>query len=247
MALRVALVLLICFMVGAFFYNIPYIRPALDSARAYEIWDIITKLLAAVGTISAGIAVYWKYHKEKNRQIQERRLNEVYAPLIKLLIRQETYRAMIMPHISIEKAPIFFIVETQQTISFQNGQVTVEKGEEKTGKLDRTKFIAALDATNLGLARPKLLKLISEYEMLICLEDELRDILKPQIDAQCVDKTTVAYRRFERVAHSRVQVEKDLVKEIVDGYNDTVKQLGLDSNPVLIDQESIKHDFNLKP
>jgi hypothetical protein len=247
MVLQVGLALLTCFIMGAFFYNLPSLRSALDSARAYEIWDITTKLIAAVGTVSAGIAVYWKFHKEKNRQIQERRLNEVYAPLIKLLVRQETFRAILTPHISLEEAPIFFTVETPYEIHLKSGHIDIQEGEEKTGRLDRAKFVEALDKSNYGLARPRLLKLIAEYELLISLEDELRVLLKPQVDAKCVDESTIAYKRFKRVARSKVQVELVLVKEIVEGYNETVKQLGIDDDPIIIELESIKDDFELEP
>lgn len=198
------------------------------SLTEYQVWDIITKLVAAIGTISAGLAVYWKFHEEKNRQIFERRLNEVYAPLMKLLLKQESYRAIMIPGISMEDVPIFGITETTKHVKFENMQLTVDSFKKEPGKINRTELIDTMEKSNYGLARPALLKLISEYELLLSLEDEWKEYLQPTVELQCEDKTTVAYQKYESIVSVRLATEHRLVKEIVEGYNDTVQSLGLD-------------------
>lgn len=222
--------------------NTPTGIEVLASMYAYQIWDLFIKVIGSIGTIIAGIAVYWKFHKEKNRQMYENRLKEVYAPLVKLIIRQETYRKMFM-NVSIEEAPILYIIETTKQLEFKNGEMTEVITREK-GALDRQEFIKALNSANYGLASPNLLSLIAQYELLVEYEDKARENLEDKTPAgygtDTVDNTlkvefenSEEFKRFKKIATARKGVEILLLKEIVNRYNETVFQLGLDIDQVI--------------
>ena len=132
-----------------------------------------------------------------------------------------------MPHVSIEEARILFKVKTTTNVNFAEGKINIEEIEEK-GLLDRNEFFRAFDKSNYGLAKPKLLKFRAEYELLVKLEDDLRAKLRPESDVKTIDTESRDYKEFKRIAGMKVKIESTLIKEILDGYNSTVKQLGLD-------------------
>lgn len=231
--------------------NTPTGIEVLASMYAYQIWDLFIKVIGSIGTIIAGIAVYWKFHKEKNRQMYENRLKEVYAPLIKLIIRQETFRKMFM-RTSIEEAPILTIISTTSTLDFRDGEI-IDVITRKKGSLDRQDFIKALNNTNYGLASPKLLSLIAQYELLVEYEDKAKEDLEDQIptgygtDAVSNDdkdafENSEDYKKFKKIATRKVKVELSLLNEIVDRYNETICQLGLDK-----DQAIDIYEFSKEP
>lgn len=215
----------------------PLIKPALENMPTYQILDLIIRLLSSIGALIAGTAVYWKWHEEKNRQIYESRLKEVYAPLMKLLIRQETFRKIYMPDFSIEKAPILRVVKTTESVTIKNGEM-VKEINETTGALDRELFIKELNKSNYGLARPNLLSLISQYEFLVEIENESRKVLQTIIPRQMPEdveeikriEELPQYKSFKSVAKSRTDIERKLVQEISSGYNETINKLGMDKS-----------------
>ena len=52
-------------------------------------FDIGVKAISGIGAILAGLFVYVKWQDEKTRSLFEKSLQEVYAPLINELIKQE--------------------------------------------------------------------------------------------------------------------------------------------------------------
>lgn len=85
---------------------------------------------------------------------------------------------------------------------------------EEVGVLDRQDFIKALNDTNKGLGSPELLRLISEYEILVYLEEHLEK------DSE----------KWKRATEEKVNVELLLLKEIVKGYTNTRKKLRIGNN-----------------
>ncbi|NOV02323.1 hypothetical protein [Paenibacillus planticolens] len=84
--------------------------------NSYQIWDVIFKGLTSLGVVAALITAcigVSKYRYEKNRDVYVKRLNEVYAPLYELLIKQETFRKMYFPDRSIIAEPIITLTHTR--------------------------------------------------------------------------------------------------------------------------------------
>jgi len=179
-------------------------------------WDIIIKAIAVIATTATAIIGVSKYFYEKNRSWNERRLNEVYAPLYGLLVKQETMRHLYFPHITVEKAPILTSEKktTNQSFQFSSEGVKVSSSESSGGAgiLDRKAFIEILNNTNKGLARPKLLILINQYELLVYLEEN----------------TEKESEQWKKATTKKVEVENALFKEIQYGYEDTIRNLKLD-------------------
>lgn len=187
--------------------------------------------LAKLGpTIVAGIAAMvgvWKYFYEKNRTIYERRLNEVYAPLYGYLIAQETFRQLFIPDVSVNDVPI--LTSEKRTINsvLSFGEEGSEfRQEEKTevGFLDRKNFIRVLNESNKGLARPKLLILIKQYELLVYLEETMEQ----------------ESEEWRKATNKKVEVELELFYEIVEGYESTIINLGLDGAGDVVDPRRLK-------
>lgn len=156
-----------------------------------------------------------KYFGEKNRQIYERRLNEVYAPLYGLVVRQEKYRQLFIPNHSFEEVPVLTSesVQTKVSFEFKKDGISVSQNESTTvGFLDRKQFLNILNDTNMGLARPRLLELIHQYHLLIYLEENA---------ARESD-------HWKKATSEKVSVEIKLVQEILEGYMQTLKKLGID-------------------
>lgn len=171
--------------------------------------------LSAAGTVIALIGVFggvWTYKVQKNREYNERSLNEVYTPLYSLIVKQEKLRELFFPHITVKEAPIITTKKeiTKQKFDINSGKIKFEQIEQK-GYLDREDFIKSLDDTNKGLASPELLRLIAEYEVLVYLEDTLSQ------DSE----------EWEKATQEKVDVEYQLAKEIVRGYSETRKKLKL--------------------
>ncbi|KKM09561.1 hypothetical protein SY88_18370 [Clostridiales bacterium PH28_bin88] len=171
------------------------------------------------------LVAMWKYFYEKNRDIYEKRLNEVYAPLYGYLVAQETFRKLYIPNVEVKTAPILTseksIVNTQFSLS--TGKVKQETRTE-AGFFDRKNFIRVLNDSNKGLARPKLLLLIKQYEVLVYLEENTQE----------------ESEQWKKATEKKVDVEYELFKEIVDGYESTVRFLRLDGSENIYDLEKMK-------
>ncbi|HEY8892548.1 MAG TPA: hypothetical protein VIM70_20120 [Clostridium sp.] len=163
--------------------------------------DVI-KLIISSGVFIAAIIGVVKYFYEKNRELYIRRLNEVYAPLFSYLIKQETVRQLYCKHILIKDSPILTMTRTIETV----------KGTEKILIIDRNFFVEILRDTNKGLIKPRLLKFLSAYEILIFLEESLEN----------------GSKEYEIATTKKVEVEYELFKEVQIGYEETVKKLKLD-------------------
>ena len=54
----------------------------------YQDLDIAVKFFSGLGVILTGWGVYWRWNDEKLRNLYERRMQEVYAPLYSIIIKQ---------------------------------------------------------------------------------------------------------------------------------------------------------------
>jgi hypothetical protein len=183
-------------------------------------WTTFFQGVASLGVIAAFITAIFtgkKYFYEQNRDIYIRRLNEVYAPLYGLIMKQEKFRELYTPDLDIDTVPI--LTSTKQTIkqniNLLTGSITMtaEKEQTTSGLLDRKAFLKVLNETNKGLTSPKLLRLIYEYDLIIYMEEN----------------TIEGSHHFEKATNEKVKIERELVREIVYGYEETINKLKLDN------------------
>lgn len=160
-------------------------------------WISIISLMATFLTIILGLS---QFKKQLNRNIYERRLTETYAPLMGWIAKQELLRKKDESKLNYDVCPV----------------INVEYSNKDTGEIytliDRKHLIELGGKINLGLASPKLLKLIKEYELIVELED----------------KCTNIEEIFNWATNRKVPIEKKLVFEIIKGYKETAKQLNID-------------------
>ncbi|WP_128895871.1 hypothetical protein [Longirhabdus pacifica] len=169
--------------------------------------DLTIKALGLLSLIFTGISVFvavQRFKYEKNRDIYIRRLNEVYAPLYGLVIKQEMMRALIVPEHSFSEMPIITMESMQQKM---NSELLLSS----PFIVKRDDFLNILNDANKGLARPQLLIFMHQYEMLLHLEH------RGDIGAKKV-QTSI----------QRIEVERLLVHEIIAGYRATLRKLAID-------------------
>ncbi len=203
----------------------------------YYFFDIGVKAISGIGAILAGLFVYVKWQDEKTRSLFEKSLQEVYAPLISILIKQETYRQIACPNITPKDSPILTIKVTNdhKTINFSSSGLAInETTETHPGILDRNKFFNIIKKDSYGLASPRLLSCLNKYELLLTLQEGLVEKISsvyPNFQSvEEVYKTAMQSPDGIQLAHvsdSRYSTEVDLIQEISDGYNYCINKLGM--------------------
>ncbi|SFH51045.1 hypothetical protein SAMN04487776_12217 [Priestia megaterium] len=171
-------------------------------------WKLLVDTLTMFG-VFLGIYVGWhSYAFQKNRDYHEKRLDSVYAPLYGLLCKQELFRELYLRDLSVEQNAIIEFINGDTGPRFKDeSKETNEDAEEFI--LDKKDFVRVLNESNKGLASPNLLRLLNEYEMLLFLEKALTG-------------------NNVQIAHAKILiVERELVKEIIDGYSESIRKLKL--------------------
>jgi hypothetical protein len=216
---------------------------------SYQDFDLIVKSISGIGTIIAGLFIYMKWQDEKTRQLYERSLKKVYAPLIGVLIRQEEYRKVVNPDITFKDAPILSIKTTtfHKKITFTKDGLKAENSkEERAGLLSNKHFLTALkgDEEAYGLMSPTLLTYIKSYGILLSLEeDKIKDVSSSYGDFRADKKTydkameTEEGKDLLKITDRRSEIEEKLIREIVKGYNNCVRKLDMYDDRITILQE----------
>lgn len=178
-------------------------------------WKLLVDTLTMLG-VFVGIYVGWhSYAFQKNRDYHEKRLDSVYAPLYGLLSKQELIRELYLGDLSVEENPIieFINTNTKSSVNPFTGETQHISESEPSVILDKKSFVNILNDSNKGLASSELLRLLNEYEMLLYLKAKL-----------------VAGRDKEKAEVKLLSVERELVREIIDGYSESMRKLKLHKN-----------------
>lgn len=188
--------------------------------------------------VGAGASV-WKYFHEKNREIYEKILSEVYAPLYNYIIKQETYRQICMPEHSYIEHPIIELKssKTTQEFSFRQDEpariTTTKETSKSVLNLDRKEFLSVLNSVNIGLASKELYTLLSVYEVIVYLCES-----KNKTDERVLKATIIGN-----------DIERRLRREVVTGYKAYHKRLGLNSNRQVdcytLSEDQVEFDFKV--
>lgn len=174
---------------------------------------IVQLLIVLIGAI-AGL---YKYYSTKNKEINEKMLSEVYAPLYQYFVKQELYCFITGFKRDINEAPIIELTskKSKQTFSFggeNHGEIKSETSTQIVLGLNRQEFLKVLESINIGLASKELYTLLNMYKVLIHFEG-------------MSNKTSEA---FLNAAIMKVDVENALRAEIIKGYEHYHKKLKLE-------------------
>ncbi|MEG2529638.1 MAG: hypothetical protein RSB02_06140 [Anaerovoracaceae bacterium] len=189
----------------------------------------ILQLLVILGGAGAGL---YKYYKIKNREVYEKLLSEVYAPLYQYLVKQELCRSLLDLPQEYKESPILEITSRKiKTTISATGLHEESAPAVPVLDLDRKGLISILDNVNMGLASKELYTLLSMYKVLVYYESQL-------------DKTA---HRVLTASIMKVEVENKLRKEIISGYSKYHKKLGIqtggDSDFFTLSEDQI--NFNI--
>lgn len=137
------------------------LKKYLQQAMAERTWidnfvDYWIPIIGVVVLIITSFAAVYKYFKEKNRDLNEKILKEVYAPLFQYIIQQEYVRRFI-PNLTFDEYPIISVSKKKTNL----GNNTPEIQE----ILRRNDLLIVKKSINFGLAPQDLLILLNVYEI----------------------------------------------------------------------------------
>ena len=190
-----------------------YLKSQLTPMTMGDWVSYILENLQYIAIIIGVIFSYWTYKKTKNQEIYAKLLGEVYAPLYSYLVKQEVVRKMLGVEGDYHETPILdYISKITKTTYLASGNLTKITEEAVLG-LDRKEWISAIDSINAGLAPQRLYTLLNTYKVLVYHEEKHRE--EKNLDIY-LDATIL-----------KVHVENMLRKEIISGYKECYKKLGL--------------------
>lgn len=138
------------------------LKDYLQQAVAERTWldncvDYWIPLIGAVILVSTSLAAAYKYFKEKNRDLNEKILKEVYAPLFQYIIKQEFIRKDLL-NMMVDEYPIISL--TKKKINDVNDITEIQQ------ILQKNDLLTVKESINFGLAPQNLLVLLNIYEIL---------------------------------------------------------------------------------
>lgn len=120
--------------------------------------DLIVKYVAPFFAFGSAVVAVYIYRKGKNRDIYEKILKEVYAPLYDYFIKQELFCNLIKFERNIKMSPILDMTNRNQEATFLG--------------LSRDNFLKLRNNVNIGLASKELHTLLTMYEVTCCIEND---------------------------------------------------------------------------
>jgi hypothetical protein len=218
----------------------------------YQDLDCIIKAVTGLGAIGTAWGVYWKWNDEKTRQLYERRLQEVYAPFMKLLIRQETYRKdaklpSIVKVLEDRNMSPFFRQTTSVTDKKTGDIISIEKFS-----IINEGFFAILDKNNLS--KTSLLVVLEKYRLIWELAEKAEQALEEKFNGyedkhaddpklRCAINSSEEGKELMRLREKRHSLEKEIFDEIVNGYNECIKILKMDKQKINFDEENFWENY----
>jgi hypothetical protein len=192
---------------------------------AFSDWLSFVSLIVVIIGAFAGL---YKYFKEKNREIYEKLLSEVYAPLFQYFVKQEFFREINRNGITTDykATPVFEVTSRTTKTTWSDGKVSQTNSDPiPVLELNREVFLSVLDSINIGLAPKNLLTLLNMYKVTVYISKGNDKISEPYLKSAIL----------------QVEIENKLRKEIISGYKKYHKKLGLNSGESL-DEITITDD-----
>ncbi|OXM17331.1 hypothetical protein [Paenibacillus herberti] len=174
--------------------------------------SIIT-LIGVAGTFLSGLSNMKKYQFEKNRDLNLKKLERVYAPLYSHLVKQELVRGYLPKEFTRNSFPIFDLVNRAPSVMGFTLYHIFTRAKDEPLFIDRTDIINIVKE-NKELSSHLLLKRVSEYEVLIYIRE-------------CILRNSAGVD-VEPVKKHIQLTEKLIVDEIVLGYKKLIVDLKLE-------------------
>ena len=165
-----------------------YLKQAIVGKTWIDIFvDYWIPIIGVVVLVITSLAAVYKYFKEKNRDLNEKILKEVYAPLFQYIIQQEYVRKFI-PDLTVDEHPIFSITKQKTHI----GSDTPEIQE----VLRRNDLLSVKKSINFGLAPQDLLVLLNVYEMVDSNINQVSDAEYFEIETRLRTEIIEGYLKY---------------------------------------------------
>lgn len=118
--------------------------------------DYCIPIISVVVLVTTSLAAVYKYIKEKNRDLNEKILKEVYAPLFQYIIKQEYVRKC-NPNLTVDEYPIVSLTKKRTHLESDSPEIQEV--------LRRSDLLTVKKSINFGLAPQDLLVLLNIYEI----------------------------------------------------------------------------------
>lgn len=211
------------------------------TGRLEYIATIICPIIGTLAIIIGGCFALYKYIYSKNYEINLKILNEVYVPLFEYLVKQETFRYISCPEVSIEDAPILEIHSTRIHQKFTEKGYSQEQITEAVCGCIRATLLETNKNTNMGLASTELLSLLTAYEVLIHITSGNINTPQKAKASLLQQKVELALRKEIITGYKKYHKKLKLAKSKSDIFEITDKQINF--CPV-ITEEQIQKELN---
>ena len=151
--------------------------------------DYWIPIIGVVVLVITSFAAVYKYFKEKNRDLNEKILKEVYAPLFQYIIQQEYVRKFI-PNLTIDEYPIISVTKKKTHI----GSDATEIQE----VLQRNDLLTVKKSINFGLAPQDLLVLLNIYEIVNSNINQISDSEYLKIEMHLRTEIIEGYLKYRK-------------------------------------------------
>lgn len=178
----------------------------LDNVVEY-ILPIFSMLVVIIG----GIWTVYTYVKGKNKEENEKILEEVYSPLYQFFVINDTLAQIGNLEVNYKIEPFLEWRNEKTTITWKSGETKTEKIKTNVLGMTREDFIEQIDKINLGLAPKGLVAIIASYKA-----------VNYSIEHFTSDKEI-----NDRAIEYRSELEYALRVEAYKGYKKYHKRLGL--------------------
>lgn len=138
-------------------------------------WDnvviYVLPILSMLVVIIGGIWTIYTYIKGKNREINEKILSEVYAPMYQFFVKNDALTDFAEGNVDYKEYPLLEWMREKTVENFTDGEYNIKKEVFGILGLTRKDFIETLDSVNMGLAPQELITLYNIYKTVNYLVD----------------------------------------------------------------------------
>lgn len=142
-------------------------------------WDNVVEYwlptFSMIVVIVGGIWTVYTYINGKNREINEKVLNEVYAPMYQFFVKNDAMADLAEGDVDYKDDPFLEWKLRTNEEKVKDGEYMLSVKDVPVLKLTRKDFMAMFETINIGLAPQELVTLISTYTAVNYAADETGD------------------------------------------------------------------------
>lgn len=177
-------------------------------------WDNIVQyvlpIFSMLVVIIGGIWTIYTYIKGKNREINEKILGEVYAPMYQFFVKNDSLTDLADENVNYKEVPLLSWEKELAKESISGDEYKKFTETVPILNLSRNDFINMMDRVNIGLAPQELITLFNIYKSTNFVADDIGEGEKSQ-----------------RADDYRIKIEYAIRKQAYKGYIKCCKKLGI--------------------